>query len=114
MKYLELFLNTNIFILFILTIYVVFFYIRNDYNNYEKNILEEIFLITIGFLLIFLYYKFNIKIYIFYLTINVLLLLNFNKLKLSIIISFIHINFIYFITNNYYISIVYIIYYILY
>ena len=114
MKYLELFLSTNIFILFILTIYVVFFYIRNDYNNYEKNILEEIFLITIGFLLIFLYYKFNIKLYIFYLTINILLLFNFDKSKLSIIISFIHINFIYFITNNYYVSIIYIIYIIIY
>jgi len=114
MKYLELFLTTNIFILFILTIYVVFFYIRNNYNDYKKDLLEEIFLIIIGFLLVFLYYKYNIKLYIFFLTLNILLLLEFNKLNLSLFVSIIHINFIYLITNNYYSIILYLLYFIIY
>ncbi len=84
MLYLEVFLFTNIFVLFELTIYIVFFYFKYYYTNYKRNLYEELFLILNIFLLIFLYLKLNIDFYIFFLTINILLLLQFNKLYLAI------------------------------
>lgn len=84
MLYLEVFLYTNIFILFELTMYIVFFYFKYYYTNYKRDLYEELFLIVNSFLLIFLYFKFNIDFYIFFLTINILLLLQFNKLYLAI------------------------------
>ncbi len=114
MLYLEIFINTNLYILFILTIYIVFFYIRNSYNNYKKSLCEEIFLSLILFLILFLYYKYNIKIYILFLTINVLLLFEFNKVGLSLFTSFIHISIIHSITSDYMIIILYLSYFIIY
>ena len=114
MKSILLIIISNIFVLFTLTLYIIFFYIKDNYNNYKKNPSEEVFLIIIGIIIMLLYLKFNIFFYLFFLSLNILLLFNFNKINLSFIISLIQINFIYSITNNYFIIILYFLYYIYY
>ncbi len=113
MKYIEMFLFTNIFILFELTIYIVFFYFKNYYNNNKKNLYEEIFLLINNFLLIFLYYKLNNNLYIFYLGINILLQIQFNKINEAIYTTLLQLSFIYFNTK-YNLIFLYILYFIIY
>ena len=106
------FININIAILFILTIYIVFFYVRNNYNNYKKNIYEEIVLSLISIVLIYLYtqYRFNI----FILTISTILLLEFDKYILAIYISILQLEFINLVDNIYIFLPIYIVDFILY
>ena len=106
------FININIAILFILTIYIVFFYVRNNYNNYKKNIYEEIVLSLISIVLIYLYtqYRFNL----FILTISTILLLEFDKYILAIYISILQLEFINLVDNIYIFLPIYIVDFILY
>lgn len=109
MKYLEIFLNTNIYIIFIVTIYIIFFYIKKNFINYKKNLYEEILLSLIGFTLIYFYFKYQYNIYIFYLTLNIILLLEFDKYYLTIFTSLIQIAFINLIKIDYCYIIIYLI-----
>ncbi len=114
MKYIELFLNTNIYVMFILTIYIIFFYIKNNYNDYKKNISEEIILTLITFILMILCLIYKYEIYTFYLTIGLILLFEFNKYHLSIIISLIQSAYIFILIGNIYFATIYIIDYLVY
>ena len=99
MNYVKELININIYIIFMLTIYIIFFYIKNNYNNYKRNLYEEIILSFISFILIYLYYKYHYNLYI--LTINIILLLEFDKYFLAIFTTIIQITFIHLISNVY-------------
>ncbi len=99
MKYIELFLFTNVFILFESTIYIMFFYFKDYYNQKRKELYEELFLTINTFIFIFLYNVFKEKLFIFYITINLLLILQSNNIKMSIFLSSLQLSFIYYETN---------------
>lgn len=99
MNYVKELININIYVIFMLTIYIIFFYIKNNYNNYKRNLYEEIILSFISFILIYLYYKYHYNLYI--LTINIILLLEFDKYFLAIFTTIIQITFIHLISNVY-------------
>ena len=99
MNYVEELININIYVIFMLTIYIIFFYIKNNYNNYKRNLYEEIILSFISFILIYLYYKYHYNLYI--LTINIILLLEFDKYFLAIFTTIIQVTFIHLISNVY-------------
>ena len=100
MKYIGVFLFTNIFILFESTIYILFFYFKSYYSNKRKELYEELFLIINTFIFIFLYYIFNEELFIFFITINILLILCCNKVNFAILISILELSFMYYIINK--------------
>ncbi len=99
MNIIELFIISNICILFPFSMYLIFIYFKNKLNIKENDIYLELVLYLIMFSLLYIYYRFNIKTYLCYFSIPILIALLNNKKYTALIMSIICIVYCYQLTN---------------